>query len=175
MESDLKTTLEQWILNHRHTDDHVHFYFDKDTDPNELLKLIYNEFDGMQECHLTDANISLGAHEFRCTIRRMLNAEKVVYEKDYDYIPDNLELLEQIAQACGVEFEYTSPILPCPFCGGRVAVEAVDGKDHLRYRVACDNAWCAVQPHTEAYPERQDAILNWNNRPSTPKVRMREF
>lgn len=59
----------------------------------------------------------------------------------------------------------THDLKPCPFCGG----EAYICKENIPYHptlyaVDCGNDKCLVDPSTEFYEDKEEAIEAWNRR-----------
>ena len=53
--------------------------------------------------------------------------------------------------------------LPCPFCGAEPEVFSFDDG---RFLVLCSNTECKVRPFTYIRDTREQAIADWNARPS---------
>lgn len=55
-------------------------------------------------------------------------------------------------------------IKPCPFCGkeANIFIGIIRPKS---YGVSCDNVNCKIQPYTQLYHNKRDAIEAWNIRP----------
>ena len=50
---------------------------------------------------------------------------------------------------------------PCPFCGGRPDVVAINKE---RWVVTCHSDTCAVNPETDAFDTAEEAVSAWNHR-----------
>jgi len=63
---------------------------------------------------------------------------------------------------------------PCPFCGAAAEIENYvdDGRDE--WWVFCGNTDCPVTSQTIGI-EREDAVMNWNKRASTPRDEFAEI
>jgi Lar family restriction alleviation protein len=57
--------------------------------------------------------------------------------------------------------------LPCPFCGNEPSVyEPLNVREYVE--VHCNSSACAAEPTVYA-PTKEDAVEQWNRRPSTQK------
>lgn len=50
---------------------------------------------------------------------------------------------------------------PCPFCGGRPDVVAINKE---KWVVSCHSDTCAVNPETDAFDTAEEAVSAWNHR-----------
>ena len=62
-----------------------------------------------------------------------------------------------------LDLEHKEVLKPCPFCGGKAAMERMDVSD-CKYRVRCSNVKCKIVLRTRWLKSAEEAAEDWNRR-----------